>query len=208
MMLKIAMIKVTVNNGMTNVLSSHLNAGINSDIASNEKITACLLSLASNVQTQSLLNPYLTSLPEQLSQYLPLDKIWFSEVMLSPDIQDLGCPIYHNQMALLIFSKPMLYANLHDISKQLETLAHRRNFAKPMVTLDVDIIAVEVQKTTISSPIKNWTAITRRLPLASYEKQCLTDLWEKMPLSNSERANMILAKNQQFFKWLLNVDMV
>ena len=202
------MIKVTVNNGMANVLNSHLNAGITCDIASDEKITACLLSLASNVQTQSQLNPYLTSLPQQLSQYLPVDKIWFSEVILSPDIQDLGCPIYHNQMALLTFSKPLLYTNLHDISKQLETRAHRHNFAKPMVTLDVDIIAVEVQTTTTSSPIKNWTAITRRLPLASYEKQGLTNLWEKMSLSNSERANMTLLQNQQFFKGLLNDDMV
>lgn len=140
------------------------------DEKSAEPVTACLLSLASNYQADS----HLSELKSQFQQNLSIENLWLSDIIVSPDNKPTeNCPIYHNQMALVIFNSPIAYSELHHLTKQLETLAHRHDFAKPIVTLDVDIIAVEIEH-------KDWKALERRLPLASYEQQGLQQLLEKV----------------------------
>lgn len=140
------------------------------DEKSAEPVTACLLSLASNYQADS----HLSELKSQFQQNLSIENLWLSDIIVSPDNKPTeNCPIYHNQMALLIVNSPITYSELHHLTKQLETLAHRHDFAKPIVTLDVDIIAVEIEH-------KDWKALERRLPLASYEQQGLQQLLEKV----------------------------
>lgn len=152
------------------------------DEKSAEPVTACLLSLASNHQADS----HLTQLKHQLQQNLVIDlaieQLWLSDIIISPDSKPTAnCPIYHNQMALLVFRSPIAYHDLHHLTKQLETLAHRHDFAKPIVTLDVDIIAVEIVH-------KDWKALERRLPLASYERQGLQQLLENISIKASDLA--------------------
>lgn len=136
-------------------------------------VTACLLSLGSNYQAKN----YLAELPHRFSHALAIKTLWFSEIILSPDNKpSADCPIYHNQMALLSFSSPMPYTALHQTTKQLETLAQRYAFNKPIVTLDVDIIAVEIE-------YQYWQTLARRLPLASYEQQGLQQLLQKVSVT-------------------------
>lgn len=156
------------------------------DEKSAEPVTACLLSLASNYQADS----HLTQLRHQLQQNLALDlaieQLWLSDIIISPDSKPTAnCPIYHNQMALLVFRSPIAYHDLHQVTKQLETLAHRQDFEKPIVTLDVDIIAVKV---AIESENTGWKVLERRLPLASYEQQGLQQLMENISVKASDLA--------------------
>lgn len=153
------------------------------DEKSAEPVTACLLSLASNYQADS----HLTELKHQLQQNLALDlaieQLWLSDIIISPDSKPTAnCPIYYNQMALLVFRSPIAYHDLHHLTKQLEALAHRHDFDKPIVTLDVDIIAVKV---AVESENTGWKVLERRLPLASYERQGLQQLLEKFTVSEN-----------------------
>ncbi|MFW2177395.1 MULTISPECIES: hypothetical protein [unclassified Moraxella] len=148
-------------------------------------ITASLLSLASNVKAEH----YLANCQHQLAN---LGELIVTPVLLN-DCQNtlLDVPVYHNQIGVLQFNEPMGVQDFLAMTKQLEQENERGEFAKPLVTLDVDVLAVQVVSAESGkfdnknidlagfgfSPIlDNWWAITRRLPLASYDKQGIEQL--------------------------------
>ncbi len=140
-------------------------------------VTETLLSIASNHQP-------LYYLP----QAIDILKNW-GDIQLSQVIIDNG---YHNYMAYIQLYSALTYDTLLQQTKQLEQQHDRAKFTKPVVSLDIDIIAISIDKMQMpinnysqfidekGSPLqyltKHWFAINRRLPLANYEKQGLQDL--------------------------------
>ncbi len=151
-------------------------------------VTACLLSLASNVsaaQNLALAHAQLKKLGKlQVSQNLISAAAAKNQSTLNQDAWFI--PDYHNQMAYLALAKPMIYLDLVALTKNIEQQASRQAFAKPLVALDVDIIAIKPQLARCSGqdehhmeflPLNDgWLGIARRLPLASYDWACYTSL--------------------------------
>ena len=110
-------------------------------------VTACLLSLASNVsaaQNLALAHAQLKKLGKlQVSQNLISAAAAKNQSTLNQDAWFI--PDYHNQMAYLALAKPMIYLDLVALTKNIEQQASRQAFAKPLVALDVDIIAIKPQ---------------------------------------------------------------
>lgn len=140
-----------------------------------------LFSLATNVD-----NRYL----HYVSHYfVMLGEVCVSDIYQSIAV-DMHNNTYHNQMLWLNFALPVFYQDLLSLSKQLEQQHDRQNFAKPLVSLDIDIIAVKTQNVlntqkdeknqTFIKLENNWYGIARRLPLADYDKICYDNLCQKI----------------------------
>lgn len=152
---------------------------------SNLPLQACYLALGSNWQTTHFLD-----VAEQPWQQLA--NIIKSTVILSMDQKHQTT--YHNQIWYLQFLQPMTYHQLFTFTKRSETLAERQQHPKPMVTLDIDIIAVQSlekpfgiwmdeKKQPIQLTDDHWLIFARRLPLAVYERQGLMELCHQHTLS-------------------------
>lgn len=138
-------------------------------------VYACFLSLASNQNAEKQLDFAKQCLEK-------LGKIEFSQIIVNPENQ--YHLIYHNQMAYLQFEKPFQYQDLLNKTKEIEKQGGRDNLAKPLVALDIDIIAINTdfpekqllvdEKGDNFFPIsydsdKQWLGVLRRFPLANYE---------------------------------------
>lgn len=140
-----------------------------------------LFSLATNVD-----NRYL----HYVSHYfVMLGEVCVSDIYQSIAV-DMHNNTYHNQILWLNFTLPVFYQDLLSLSKQLEQQHDRQNFAKPLVSLDIDIIAVKTQNVlntqkdeknqTFIKLENNWYGIARRLPLVDYDKICYDNLCQKI----------------------------
>lgn len=160
----------------------------------NVPVAACLLSLASNYQPEH----YLSQSLRKFEQNFALEKIDVSKIVISPDKFFNKCSLtYHNQMAILYFDQPILLNKLNYCLKQIEQISDRKKFKKPVVTLDIDIIAFGVVKDkskkinanifSMSSQLRRytWYKITRRFPLAEYEVLGLENLFKRNKISHS-----------------------
>lgn len=149
-------------------------------------VNACVLSLASNLDEKQTL---LLQFAQQKLQ--SLGKVNFSQIIINPVVADQ--PTYHNQMAYIQFEQPINYQQLLKKTKEIEQQGGRAEFAKPLVTLDVDIIAVKTQRLNQQILIdekgkpfialshdeiedEQWFGISRRFPLANYETAGLLQL--------------------------------
>ena len=163
-------------------------------------IQACILSLASNQQPTK----NLAIARQQLSR---LGKIYVSSTSVSPsDAKQLAtCHIpshtdYHNQVAFWALHQATSYLDVVQLTKAIEQQANRGQFAKPLVTLDIDIIAIQpVSLDTIDDlnqklldekgqafikldKTVNWFGVARRFPLPSYDKAGMANLARTQPL--------------------------
>lgn len=141
-------------------------------------VSACLLALASNVDAKTHLAACRHAL-RQLGE-LVLSPVFINECQKKAD--GIIVPAYHNQMAVLILTHPMPTQALTKLAKQLEQANGRASQTKPLVTLDVDLLAVKAQTQVASSDAtwtaigNGWLALARRLPLANYDQYGLTQL--------------------------------
>lgn len=143
-------------------------------------ITEVILSIASNYQPTY----YLTQAIDELTHW--------GQLQLSHAIIDNQ---YHNYMAHLALSPQLDYATLFQYTKELENKFDRKKFTKPIVSLDIDIIAIKFNCTPSEIIIdeknkpmvalnSHWFAIARRLPLAHYEIAGIHDLLNYRHLSD------------------------
>lgn len=135
-------------------------------------VSACLLALASNIEAER----HLAACRQALGQCgeLVVSPVLINECQKKVD--GISVPAYHNQVALLRFNSAISYPSLMSVTKQLEQANGRANSAKPLVTLDVDILAVKPSAKALAVDAMwtaigdDWLALTRRLPLASYDQ--------------------------------------
>ena len=150
-------------------------------------ITSCLLSLASNIEpAKNLAFAY-----QQLSQ---VGQVVLSSTLISSnDLKQSTISLnshdnlllYHNQVAYLKLYQAIDYWDLVKLTKDTEQQANRGQFDKPLVTLDVDIVAIHLlnpnkilqklydekgQSFIHFKKSENWLGVARRFPLASYDK--------------------------------------
>lgn len=100
--------------------------------------------------------------------------------------------IYHNQMLYIRLKSALTYQELLNFSKQLETQNDRQKFTKPTVSLDVDIVAFRTcenlsnlydEKSQRFINLNNhWQGVSRRLPLAEYDKVGFDELAKQFAL--------------------------
>lgn len=146
-------------------------------------VSACVLSLASNVNP----NEHLAMAKKWLNE---LGEMVLSEVYISDNTQCPDYYSYHNQIAYLQFTQPLAYQDLVKVTKQFEQTANRGQYDKPLVTLDIDIVAIQTLTHTLTSDLvdekgKNfltfdglpdWLGVARRFPLASYDRMGIESL--------------------------------
>lgn len=157
-------------------------------------VTACVLSLASNVEPSH-------HLAFAQSAIKKLGTTDFSPITISPALADEQSHLssYHNQVVYLTLNTPIQYAELVNLTKSIEQQANRGQYQKPWVTLDVDVIAVKAdtdesdwqesqwqdekgERFLTFTKLPNWLGIARRFPLASYDKQGILALAEQADL--------------------------
>lgn len=144
-------------------------------------ITACVLSLASNIEP---------------TKHLEYAKNWLmrlgngrlSDIDINDDTAENSASlVYHNQIAYVEFFKPIDYWDWLDQTKLTEQAQQRTDFAKPRVTLDIDIVAIkpaQIEPTKLLDEKntqflvlpKHWLGIARRFPLADYDKRGVEQL--------------------------------
>lgn len=156
------------------------------------KVNACLLSLASNKNPEQ-------NLARACEALMRIGQLTLSPINISPcHLKTPTSLCYHNQMAYLVFNETMTYSNLVDFTKQLEQACQRNSYQKPIVKLDIDIIAINTTTTgklidekgdTMLPVSMHWYAIARRLPLASYDDIGLSSLLIQQP----QLANLYLS---------------
>lgn len=168
-------------------------------------IEACVLSLASNIRPSH----YLKKAEDWLSS---LGQLTLSTINSNQDNNvkneelkknSLTLAIYSNQVALLVFDKPIDYFQWVAMTKNFEQQQDRQLYNKPTVTLDIDVIAIRLaeQLHSIESLVDEkgdnflllshllshqdrvWLGIDRRFPLACYDKTGIEDLSQKIALS-------------------------
>lgn len=145
-------------------------------------LEACLLSLASNINADK-------QLPKCRQALASLGDLVVSPVLINDCHQKAGgviVPAYHNQVAYVNFLQPTRYHDVLTLTKELEQQSGRTRYAKPQVTLDVDILAVKAMRpnpldqladpTTWLGLGANWWASCRRLPLADYDRHGIGQL--------------------------------
>ena len=148
------------------------------------KVNACLLSLASNTNPEQ-------NLACACEALMRIGQLTLSPINISPcHLKPPTSLYYHNQMAYLVFNQNMIYSDLVDFTKQLEQTCQRNSYQKPIVKLDIDIIAIDTptigklidEKGDMMVPVStHWYAIARRLPLASYDNMGLSSLLTGQP---------------------------
>lgn len=170
-------------------------------------VTSCILSLASNVEPQ-------THLPLAHRLIGQLGEMTLSEVTICNNESEQSLPVYHNQIAYLRLFEPTNYLTLTQTTKVFEQQGNRSDYEKPLVTLDIDIVAIEVSECKqwndrgLHCPIDdkgkpfinfkalpNWLGIARRFPLASYDKLGMTSLVNNKTV-RLNFVNKILLSNQ------------
>ena len=170
-------------------------------------IKACVLSLASNVHPTLYLENakiWLTSFGDLVLSPINSNQDKNLEKLIDKDKQGLGkkqlVPMtYFNQMAYLQFAKPHDYFEWVQLTKNFEQSQARDKFAKPQVSLDMDIVAIQLVDTSqsiqhsvdekgdklllLADTVNPWFGIQRRFPLASYDKKGIDDLSTQLDLS-------------------------
>lgn len=167
---------------------------INASRAQDFMVNACVLSLASNIEPCANLALAKTHIEK-------LGKTLFSQVVQSACVKQSALPsdkpIYHNQVAYVTLAQPLHYQQLLALTKSFEQLAKRAQFAKPWVTLDIDILAVQTDEkpllvdetgqafiklnNSLDNGLNNnasqvWLGVARRFPLPDYDRQGLAQL--------------------------------
>lgn len=153
---------------------------------SNFLVTACVLALASNVEPSH-------NLAFAQSAIKKLGTTNFSSITISPALdnkQNQTVPSYHNQVVYLTFNTPIHYDELVNLTKSIEQQANRGQYDKPLVTLDIDIVAIQTLTHTLTSDLvdekgenfltfdglPDWLGVARRFPLASYDRMGIESL--------------------------------
>lgn len=151
-------------------------------ILPNQMIDGAVLSLASNIAPEV----HLSACRQTLAT---IGKMTLSDTHQSTcqfsqeNAQTLVAP-YHNQIMVLVLNHAMPYAEFWQLTKQLERENGRQACVKPNVTLDIDILAVQIaaeqhrgtDRVFPQAPSEkaiqrgNWRVLARRLPLAEYDK--------------------------------------
>lgn len=149
--------------------------------SANLMVNACLLSLASNIEPSK----HLAFAQQHLAK---LGKVVFSEISVSDNLSPSDCPVYHNQVVYIALATPMDYFRLVELTKHVEQQAHRNHYQKPLVTLDIDIVAIYPEHNKGDGldekgepfikfeQLPDWLGVTRRFPLADYDAQGLKHL--------------------------------
>lgn len=150
---------------------------VNLDFLLNES----LIALASNIHQY-----YLANAIDELSK---IANITVSKIHIQ---QSVTGDIYHNQMLYIQLKSAFTYQDLLNFSKQIEIQNNRQHFAKPIVSLDVDIIAFSSYNTsqpsydekgqTFIQLSEKWYGISRRLPLAGYDRIGFDELAKQIAL--------------------------
>lgn len=150
---------------------------VNLDFLLNES----LIALASNLSVD-----YLASAIDEFSK---IANITISNIHTQ---QSTISDIYHNQMLYIQLQSTLTYQELLNFSKQLEIQNHRQQFTKPTVSLDVDIVAFKTCETLqqitdekgqpFIQLTHQWYGISRRLPLADYDKVGFDELAKQIAL--------------------------
>lgn len=163
-------------------------------------IKACVLSLASNT------NPthYLQQAKNWLASF---GRLTLSSVITNQDnhlTRDgqqealLGLGDYFNEIAYLELDQPIAYPNWVQLTKNFEKQQDRQKFTKPQVTLDIDVIAIQLanlnqpiddlvdekgqQFLPLSQPASLWLGVGRRFPLACYDQKGIQELSQTVAL--------------------------
>lgn len=158
-------------------------------------VSACVLSLASNIDP-------CTNLALAKTHIEKLGKTLFSPVIQSACVKQLALPsdnpMYHNQVVYVTLAQPLYYQALLALTKSIEQLAKRAQFAKPCVTLDIDILVIQTDEQRpnlldetgqafiklnngLNNSLNNnapqvWLGVARRFPLPDYDRQGLAQL--------------------------------
>lgn len=151
----------------------------------NSPIHACILSLASNY----LPDFYLGQVIGLLQQRLTLVTYAASQIIISHDKNthlSIAPIIYHNQVLICHLQAPITLEHLITHTKTIETILHRQQFKKPLISMDIDILAVAtLAKEQITTGIllqplcqdkHDWYKFPQRFPLAIYEIAALSEL--------------------------------
>ena len=163
-------------------------------------IKACVLSLASNT------NPthYLQQAKNWLASF---GRLTLSSVITNQDnhlTRDgqrealLGLGDYFNEIAYLELDQPIAYPNWVQLTKNFEKQQDRQKFTKPQVTLDIDVIAIQLANhhqsikalvdekgqpfLVLSQSLGHWLGIGRRFPLACYDQKGIQELSQTVAL--------------------------
>lgn len=154
-----------------------MQTSVNLDFLLNES----LIALASNLQQD-----YLDNAIDELS------KIANVTASKTHTQQSVTGDIYYNQMLYIQLKSALTYQELLNFSKQLEVQNNRQQFVKPMVSLDVDIVAFRTCEPLQQSYdekgqifiqlINQWHGVSRRLPLADYDKVGFDELAKQLAL--------------------------
>lgn len=122
-----------------------------------------LIALGSNYQAEIFLN----FARQQLATF---GKGQFSSVFINPDYRNPNNPQYSNQCAIIFIEKKQLLAKIIQQLKLLEITCQRQK-NQPLVTLDIDVLAIKIEK----SP--HWQIIDKRYPFKPHEMIGINELF-------------------------------
>ncbi len=114
-----------------------------------------LIALGSNYQAKVFLN----FARQQLATF---GKVQFSSVLINADYRNHNNPQYSNQCAIIFLEKQQLLSTIIQQLKLLE-IACQRQKNQPLVTLDIDVLAIMTE----NSP--HWSIIEKRYPFKQHE---------------------------------------
>lgn len=163
-------------------------------------IKACVLSLASNIHQDA----YLTKAEQWLASFgdITLSAVHTNQQIgveaHSPTNSASSLGIYYNKIVLLAFDQPIDYLKWVQLTKDFEHKQHRHNYEKPVVTLDIDVVAIRLAHRGLSAEKlvdekgdnflcladkdSGWLGVARRFPLACYDQQGIEELSQKADL--------------------------
>lgn len=154
-----------------------MQTSINLDFLLNESLVA----LASNLSADYLANA--------IDEFSKIANVTVSNIHTQ---QSTTGEIYHNQMLYICLKTALTYQELLNFSKQLEIQNNRQQFTKPTVSLDVDIVAFKTDEILqqmcdekgkpFIQLANQWYGISRRLPLADYDKVGFDELAKQLAL--------------------------
>ncbi len=114
-----------------------------------------LIALGSNYQAEVFLN----FAQQQLTTF---GKSQFSSVFINPDYRNPNNPQYSNQCAIISLEKSQSLAKIIRQLKLLE-IACQRQKNQPLVTLDIDVLAIKTEQNSY------WQIIEKRYPFKIHE---------------------------------------
>ncbi len=124
-----------------------------------------LIALGSNYQAQFFLN----FARQQLATF---GKVQFSSVLINPDYRNPNNPKYSNQCAIIFIEKKRSLSIIIQQLKLLE-IACQRQKNQPLVTLDIDVLAIKTEKNP------HWQIIEKRYPFKPHEIIGINELFAR-----------------------------